>query len=482
VAEVSPTRNDPDLRAGSEWLGGPAGLHRASTGFWTPMRVILVTGAVTFWLGVARTIPCVRNGWADPDRYEHLCYSDIPILYTLRGLADGMVPYLEWPASGHPVEYPVLIGLVMWVTAVVVSAVSGGSTGFYLITMLVMFPFFLLALVGTAKATKGRSWDGLMLAVAPTVFLAGTINWDWPAIALTAAALWAWSRGRPGWAGVALGLAIAAKFYPVLLLGPLFVLCLRGGRLREWLTLTLATLGSWLVINVPIALANAEGWAYFFTFSADRGQDFGSFWLAVQTAGFGVPGEHLNSVATGAFVMACIGIAVLILTARKRPRVAQVSFLVVAAFLLTNKVYSPQFVLWLLPLAILARPRWRDVMWWQAAEIIYFVSIWWYLAGLAAGNQGLPEPWYAAAILVHVVATGVFAALVVRDIWRPQFDPVRIARPDHADDPGGGVLDGAPDRFSLRRSLTTRRNSPSNSENSRESPVSESHPKSTPIS
>jgi hypothetical protein len=36
--------------------------------------------------------------------------------------------------------------------------------------------------------------------------------------------------------------------------------------------------------------------------------------------------------------------------------------------------------------------------------------------------------------------------MVVRDILRPEHDPVRA---DGTDDPSGGVLDGAPDRFVL---------------------------------
>ena len=36
--------------------------------------------------------------------------------------------------------------------------------------------------------------------------------------------------------------------------------------------------------------------------------------------------------------------------APRRPRFGAMAFLVIAAFLLTNKVYSPQYVLWLLPL------------------------------------------------------------------------------------------------------------------------------------
>ena len=455
MTEVAPTRTDPDLAAGSEWLGGPAGRHRAAAGFFNPLTVILLTGTVMYWLGVIRTVPCIVNGWSSPDRYEHLCYSDIPILYSLRGLADGLIPYLEWPANGNPLEYPVLIGMMMGISAMITGWLSDPTGGdFYIVTMVLAFPFFLAALVATARTNKGRTWDGLILALAPSVFLAGTINWDWPAIGLTALALWAWSAKRPGWAGIALGLAIAAKFYPVLLLGPLFVLCWRAGKLRYWLITLGAAVGTWLVVNVPFAVLNFEGWSYFFRFSADRGQDFGSVWLALQTAGLGIPADVLNPLATGLFALCCLGILALTLLARRRPRMVQVMFLVLAAFLLTNKVYSPQFVLWLLPLAILARPRWRDIMWWQAAEVIYFVSIWWYLLGLEPENKGLPEPWYAGAIAVHLIATLALVILVIRDILKPAYDPVR--RPPgypelDLDDPSGGCLDQAPDVFTLRR-------------------------------
>jgi hypothetical protein len=55
------------------------------------------------------------------------------------------------------------------------------------------------------------------------------------------------------------------------------------------------------------------------------------------------------------------------------------------------------------------------------------------------------------AILVHIVATAYFAAMVVRDIVHPASDPVRTdGDPEHRDDPGGGVLDGAPDVRVLR--------------------------------
>ena len=53
---------------------------------------------------------------------------------------------------------------------------------------------------------------------------------------------------------------------------------------------------------------------------------------------------------------------------------------------------------------------------------------------------------YWVAVTVHVVATAAYGALVVRDIVRPWQDPVRAGG---ADDPSGGVFDGAEDRFVL---------------------------------
>jgi uncharacterized membrane protein len=225
-----------------------------------------------------------------------------------------------------------------------------------------------------------------------------------------------------------------------------------------------AAAAAWLAVNLPFMLTAWEGWSTFFRFSSERGQDFGSVWLALSELGYRVPPSALNLVAAAALALCCLGVAALILLAPRPPRLAQVAFLVVAAFIVTNKVYSPQFVLWLLPLAVLARPRWRDILLWQAAEVVYFVAIWWYLVDLTPDVRGLGSQWYAAAILVHVAGVAYLAAVVVRDILRPQADPVRTdpagSVPTDArervlyDDPGGGILDGAPDRRSYSRPST----------------------------
>lgn len=466
---VLPTHSDRLVAFGSEAVGGPEGWHaRVGASWWTALRVLLVLAALAYTLGYFLDLPCVSDGWATPERYAHLCYSDIPPLYELRGFADGLIPYLQTPVGGQPLEYPVLTGMFMlvasWLTHLTLSAFPtlDGQTTFFLVNVVLMAAFLLVAVAATALTVKRRPWDAAMVALAPGVILAGTINWDLLAVALTAVSLALWSRRHAAWSGVFLGLAIATKFYPLVLLGPWFLLTLRAGRLGSFAKLAAGAAAAWLAVNVPFMVANWDGWVYFYSFSKTRGQDFGSFWYALALAGGPqVSPESLNTWATGSFAVMCVGIAWLCLGAPRRPRLAQVLFLVVAAFAVTNKVYSPQYVLWLIPLAVLARPKWRDFLIWQLGEVMYFVAIWWFLVGYGAEDQkGMTQQWYAVFTFLHIAVTLWLAAMVVRDILAPQHDVVRTdGWPEHEDDPGGGVLDGAPDVVVLppaRRSRAAR--------------------------
>ena len=438
MISILPSRDDPTVASGSEVIGGPAG-RRVLLGvtWWNSSRVLVVLTVLAALVGYASKYHCLRNGWGE-GRYPHMCYSDIPALYGSRGLAGGAIPYISDLPTDQVLEYPALTGLFVYLAARLTPA---GNTAWYFdVNVLLLLMCWLVAVLATAVAQRSRPWDAAMVALAPGIILAGTVNWDLLPVALVAVSLALWSRSRPFWAGVFLGLGIAAKFYPLLLLGPLFLLCWRARRWRAFWMYTLGAALAWLLVNVPLMLANFDGWVRFYTFSRERGEDFGSIWLVLSTAGHQVPPDRLNTVATGLLALACVGIALLVWRAPQAPRVAQVSLLVVAAFLLTNKVYSPQYVIWLIPLAVLARPRWRDFLIWQAAEVVYFVGIWLYLTGLEGDEaKGLSQEAYAVVILVHVLATLWLCGMVVRDILAPQHDPVRTDG-SGVDDPLAGPL------------------------------------------
>jgi hypothetical protein len=83
----------------------------------------------------------------------------------------------------------------------------------------------------------------------------------------------------------------------------------------------------------------------------------------------------------------------------------------------------------LLPLAALARPRWRDHLVWQGGEVFYFAMVWFYLAGYLDPAGGGDPGFYWVAILVRVLAELYLVGLVVRDVLRPEHDPVRVPPP-----------------------------------------------------
>jgi uncharacterized membrane protein len=133
-----------------------------------------------------------------------------------------------------------------------------------------------------------------------------------------------------------------------------------------------------------------------------------------------------------------------VLAAPRRPRVAQVAFLLVAGFLLANKVFSPQYVLWLVPLAVLARPRWRAFLAWQATEVVVLLTRFYFFVGNDKPGQGAPIEAFFTAVLLRDVALAFVMGLVVRDVLHPRSDVVRSTG---VDDPAGGVLNGARDRW-----------------------------------
>ncbi|GGS80427.1 glycosyltransferase family 87 protein [Nonomuraea spiralis] len=417
-----------------------------------PLGLIAALGATLAYLV---RLPCRTGGWNDQvQTYTNFCYTDIFPLYFDRQLATQN-PYFADVPFDKQVEYPVVLGEVMQVIAWIARKLEfdqvAQAVRFYDITV-VLLGICLVAgvLLMAAVAGPARRWDALWYAISPAVILAAYINWDLVAGALSMGMLLAWARRRQVLAGVLLGLAIATKFYPLMFLGALFLLTLRTARWRPFLVSAASAAGAWLVVNVPFMIFAWDGWRRFYVFSQERGIDWGSPWLFFQRKGWGILGEgDVSTMGMVALAALCLGIAVLALTAPRRPRLAQICFLALAAFMMTNKVWSPQFVLWLVPFAVLARPRWKPLVLWQLAEVWYFAAIWLYLLSqppLSRNDLGIEDDTYFTAVWGRVITIAIMMAFVVRDILRPERD---VVRQDGVDDQAGGVFDDAPDRFVL---------------------------------
>lgn len=438
---VAPTRTDPVARRLSEVVGGPEGRHALPHRWWSPVRVLLGLATIGFVLSLVHQVPCLQTDWSsDEARYGKMCYSDVPYLYTGRGMAEGLWPYADTGGRYEVMEYPVGISYLAWAVAratllqpvgpplsqrhaaepQALWGMPGMATEvdrYFLLTAVVLFVCLLVATGLLAAVHRRRPWDALLLVLSPSLLLTDLVNWDLLAVVLVAAVLWAWSRDRPLLTGVMIGLGTAVKLYPLFLLGGVVLIALRRRWTRGAVLAIVGAAAAWALAQVPAWVTGPAQWEVFWRFNSQRGADLGSLWLVLRHAGLDASVTTINTWSWALFGLVCAGVALLALRAPRMPRLAQLGFLVVAGFLLVNKVYSPQYVLWLLPLAVLARPRWRDLLVWQAGELLYFAAVWVYLGGWLADPQG-GAPLYDVAIVVRVAAQLFLVTLVVRDVRR----------------------------------------------------------------
>ncbi|WP_255769419.1 glycosyltransferase family 87 protein [Pseudarthrobacter sulfonivorans] len=455
---VVPSRSDLLLKNFTELIGGPMGARSApgmvTPGVFTVERVLIILTVLAALAGLAIKGYCRVNGWQTPDQFYATCYSDFPDFFRNRGLAEDPFGFLT---QGNVFEYPVLTGLIAGAAAWLIpgdGVTDGRVLAYFDVNVTLIAAVWIVTVLATARMSQRRPWDAAMVALAPGIVLAGTINWDLWAVGLLAVGMLCFAQGRLAFAGVLIGLAAAANPYAALVLVAVFLLSLRTGQFRTFFRTAVTGGAAWLAVNVPVAVANPVGWAYSLGSAESREAGYGSAWFAYNLVARRLRWNVLdpaaiNILALAFFLLACAAVAYIALTAPRRPRLAQLAFLLVAALILTNKVYSPQFVLWLVPLLALARPRWRDFLVWQGVEGLYWAAVWLYLAQVTSHGptqHNIDMPYYVLAVAAHMLVTAYLVIRVVWDIYDPNYDPVRR---HHVDDPQGGPFNGMPDWLRL---------------------------------
>ena len=361
--------------------------------------------AGTLVLGHALKAPCASGEWSDNRQYTRLCYSDNVHQLATEQLGQGRLPYLDAcvDASGECDEYPVL---TMWAMRSAAWISGSSTTGyFYSSAIMLWIAAFVIALclyllVGDRV---------LYFALAPTLALYATMNWDLLAVAFATAGTFAYQRRKDGWSGVLLGLGAAAKVFPLLLVIPFVVGRFRGKEPDRGIRLAWAAIGAWVAVNLPFALGAPLGWWEFFRFNAARLADWDSLWYLAceRTTGQTCVNTRLINVASLALFVGWVAI-VWVLKARREPGFPRwtLGFPILVIFLLTNKVYSPQFSLWLLPWFALAFPRLGWFVAFEIADVAVFVTRFsWFgrYTGVEGGFAGLPVGVFELAIAVRAL-------------------------------------------------------------------------------
>jgi hypothetical protein len=211
-----------------------------------------------------------------------------------------------------------------------------------------------------------------VIAVAP--LLVGPIFLNaydlWPAF-LVSLALMLLVLDRPLFAFGVLGAAVAAKVYPVALL-PIALLYV-GSHVRRRALLSFA--GVWVLLHLPFAILGPGGLRHSYSLQARRGLELnsigGAFLLVAHKVGIGHPrlrneppgslnvlGGAADTIAVVSSVLvlcALVAAAVVFARSRRDPQALVVAAAAaVAGFVAFDKVFSAQYIDWLVPLVPLA--------------------------------------------------------------------------------------------------------------------------------
>lgn len=412
-----------------------------------------------------------------------VCYSDLQNLWLGRDIDRHVFPYVHGGFAhgelyGGALEYPVLTGLAIWL-----AAVPSDTDGEFLTwSAIILAAAGLLAAALLAWLAGLRSW---WFALAPPVVLYAFHNWDLLAVAATVVAFWALLRAGPptapagapgagptrtpspepvrGQAGVsdaerrrrrlllvaavALGVGGAFKIYPLLFVVPVVLWIGFGSRSagtparrtgKCWLAagrFALIAAGVFLMANLPFMILGWSGWWASFQFQWSRPIDLTTnsiwFWLArpySESDNLAVQTD-LAALATVTTVASLILACALGYVRMRRDGSypwLQVCAAMLCGYLVLNKVHSPQFALWLLPLFVLLRIRAGWILAYFVADAAVGIGFfrWMYLisSGAPSGVLDALAPqavvigaWGRAALLIGLFVAFLRAEAVSRE-------------------------------------------------------------------
>lgn len=317
-------------------------------------------------------------------RSEH--FQDLRLYYTSAlDLIQGRLPYRDFP-----LEYPPLALLPIVLPQLINPFGSRGYVVLFFIEnalFSIVLAWLLLPITHSLRV-RYRSRFVSVAYVALVTILAPLLPWRYdlfPAL-LTGLALLSVIINRPMLVGFWLGLGIAAKLYPVILL-PIFSLYYLVK--QQYLALVRLLLGTFVttcLILLPFALVGKEQFLSFVQYQQLRGLQLESIpagvilladklgWTKVQLINNYGATHLISPLADGVlkwlpftflFLFGVVIISCLNCFRRERAMLGTVTIeslvTYIAAtlliFIATNKVFSPQYLIWLLPFAPLLRPR-----------------------------------------------------------------------------------------------------------------------------
>lgn len=341
---------------------------------------------------------------------------------------DGRVPYRDFF-----MEYPPGALAVFLPPAAAGSHYNAAFKGLMAVLGIALLFVVALILVRLGVSSGRLVVAVVLLALSPIALGPISLNtYDaWPAL-LTLAALLLVIGGAPLWAFALLGLAFAAKVYPLVLVLPALVYVWRtlGRDIAARASAAFAAVAA--VVFVPFLVLAPDGLVDSFRAQAGRGlqvESLGGAVLAVAdrlgvyaatvvhktepAISYELTGDFPETLAVLSSVLQVAGVLLvtwLYVRGRDDPLRLSVAFAAaVAGFLAFTRFFSPQYLVWLLPFVVLLEP----VAWILTAAALVLAQLWFfhYADVFSLGDR----VWLVLARDLLVLALFVLAVRATKD-------------------------------------------------------------------
>lgn len=340
------------------------------------------------------------------------------------------------PYRDFLVEYPPAFFLV----ALPPALVAGGLDGYVLVFKLFMACCLALAVWCTQRFSglTERSWLLWMGGAVLALGVVTTHRYDAAVTLGLCASMWAVARGRAVLGGVFIGAAIAIKGAPVLFMGPLLMFLFAEHGLLRAARLLFVAVAVVAISVAPVILSS--GWALAEAFNYHRVRPLqiesmlGSLlglsrvisrdWISIVHS-FGsvnLAGRPVAAAGALSSVLLLFGLLCTYAVTWRRVRdamgmtrrqaVADGIVLTGLAFMLFGKVFSPQYLTWILPLCVSAavlhggrKPQALIVL--LAATQVIYPFVYKFVVEL--------RPWAVTLVIARNVGLAIWAASLLRD-------------------------------------------------------------------
>ena len=136
---------------------------------------------------------------------------------------------------------------------------------------------------------------------------------------------------------------------------PIAIWYLRNKEISKFLKYLGITIVGWFLINLPFAVFNFRGWSYFYEFSYKRGLGSASFFDIAGKLGSTFVFTNLAFYILNLLIFGIV-LAYFLLSKSVVP-LSEAAFFTMFAFILFNKQYSMQYIIWLTALSVIALSR-----------------------------------------------------------------------------------------------------------------------------